>query len=142
MSRTAHARKPAAEADNRKAYCVYCGFIAESESRERTREIIVEHVVACEKNLFRVEADRLGGLLTKAELDRGDALELLGESDRALETARARIAELKAERDRLRNALRKGADHLLSMSQDNNAHHCAGCGLLHKEWLEALGEKP
>ena len=44
----------------RKAYCSYCGYVTpEDEDQEKVRTAIVEHVVSCDMNLFRVEADRL-----------------------------------------------------------------------------------
>ena len=56
----------------------------------------------------------------------------------------AHDAALRAENERLREALRDGMTHLLKMK--DGAHNCLRCGMLYEEWRAALAapqeEKP
>ncbi len=47
-----------AEADNRKTLCSYCGEVFERETIEDARAAVIEHVLVCEKNAFRVWLDQ------------------------------------------------------------------------------------
>lgn len=95
------------------------------------------------------EAARIPGLLAVIDALRTELDVLRAKSASDLEAeicdwaeellARTRRADkAEAECDRLRAALAAGAEHLLWMSQDNSAHHCAGCGVLCREWRAIL----
>ena len=90
LSASESARREAEETlrrAQRTAYCSYCDFKTEGDNLLLVRKAIIDHVLACPYNAFRLEADALQDVLASERAAREKAERLLAECDDELENA-------------------------------------------------------